>query len=116
MSPPSTCESVSGDTKRARVIVSSIGVPARSKTIVTCEPSGPRTRSATSAVVSLVTSSPLTLMILSPFCTPARSAGVFGMTSMTSIGCCGSAWLIVTPMPETGDGGLLKVLARSGSR
>jgi len=102
--------------KRARVIVSTTGEPARSNSIVTWEPSGPRTLSATSPVVSLVTSSPLTLTILSPFFTPARSAGVFGMTSMTSIGEFGSDWLIVTPMPETGDGGLLKPFARSGSR
>src|SRR6058998_1219702 len=58
MSPlPSGRDSVSGETKRARVMVSSTWVPSRSKTIVTCEPSGPRTRSATSEVVTKLTTS-----------------------------------------------------------
>ena len=58
--------------------------------IVTGVPSGPRTLSATSEVVRLATSSPFTFMILSPLRTPAFSAGVPGMTSITSIGVFGS--------------------------
>ena len=106
----------SGAWKRARVIVNSTSLDPRRKVTVTCEPSGPFTRLATSSVVIFVTSSPLTRMILSPFFTPARSAGVPGYTSITSIGTFGSGWKICTPIPVTAAGRWLKPLARFGSR
>ena len=116
MFPSSIVSRSSGTANRARLNVNVRLVEPRSTPIITCVPSWPRTRLATSSVWRFVTSVPSTVTILSPTLMPAFSAGVPGMIPTTSIGSVVEGLLMVTPIPDTGGCGWLKPFARFGSR
>ncbi len=99
-----------------RTIEIGVSAPFRMNTMFTVVPSGPLILFATSSEVRPSMSSPLTVLILSPFFTPALSAGLFGKTWATSTRSFGPGDVIVAPIPEYSCGGALKPLARDGSR